>query len=457
MNNDKPWTEKWIEINPLSGGGQGDTILVKSLSNEATRAVLKLLKPHKTQDTKSRGRMAQEVMNLKILRNAGGQVPQVLDGNTDKFEVQNIPLYFVMEFVEGDTLAKSVQDNGGLSVDKAVGVALSLCGTMRVAIKEGIVHRDIKPENIIVRSLDPPEAVMVDFGLSFNEEESLNLTSADESLDNKFISLPERRGPGENKRDFRSDLTGICTILFYCITKCSPRNLQDSQGRPPHRWPDYLLSGYVKDENQQSSLNLLFNRGFSYEIDSRFQTIDELIGRLEEIIRPDKKSLVEDLDVVIAREEAALRKKDRKTQLGEHLANALTLGQPMGMRVNEINTKLNKRKTFILSWSGLAAERREKTEIGDIIAACTINIGVQNHAIKYSVIYNIASRGTECAVYRAIHENQPGAQNKVFEPIMLISRYQGDSNPNAAAVVADIQVAVTKSIAAISQKVQSGY
>jgi serine/threonine protein kinase len=33
------------------------------------------------------------------------------------------------------------------------GVALSLCGMMRVAIKEGIVHRDIKPENIIVRKL----------------------------------------------------------------------------------------------------------------------------------------------------------------------------------------------------------------------------------------------------------------------------------------------------------------
>src|SRR5579859_2023241 len=252
METGELWTQKWVKIEPLGGGGQGDTLLVKSLSGESVPAVLKLLKPPKVQNAKARGRMAQEVVNLKVLRNAGGKVPQVLDGNTEKFEDPSVPLYFVMEYIKGKTLAETVQASGGLPVSAAVEIALDLCSTMRIAIKEGIVHRDIKPENIIIRSSDPADVVIVDFGLSFNEDEALNLTETEETLDNKFVSLPERRGPGENKRDFRSDLTGICAVLFYCLTGCAPRNLRDSQGRPPHQWPNYSLSAKVQDETQRN-------------------------------------------------------------------------------------------------------------------------------------------------------------------------------------------------------------
>jgi serine/threonine protein kinase len=122
---------------------------VKAVSGEPAKAVLKHLKPEKANDSKARGRMAQEVTNLRVLRSAGGKVPQVLDGNTERFEDPSIPLYFVMEYIQGKTLAETVQESNGLGVKASVGIALDLCSTMSVAIMEGIVHRDIKPENII--------------------------------------------------------------------------------------------------------------------------------------------------------------------------------------------------------------------------------------------------------------------------------------------------------------------
>ncbi len=197
----------------------------------------------------------------------------------------------------------------------AIGIALDLCATLQIAVKEGIAHRDIKPENIVVRTVEPPDVLMVDFGLSFNEDEASNLTDTDESLGNKFLTLPERSGPGENKRDFRSDLTGICAILFYCLTACSPRNLRDSQGRHPHRVPQYSLKDKIKHPAQLSFLNALLDKGLNYELDSRFQTVDELIGRLKEILDPSARLPVEDLESIIARESAALKKNDRVTQL----------------------------------------------------------------------------------------------------------------------------------------------
>jgi len=454
-----PWEKNWVEIEPLGGGGQGDTLLVKSISGEPARAVLKLLKSQKVQDSKARGRMAIEVTNLKVLRNAGGKVPQVLDGNTEKFEDQNATLYFVMEFIQGETLAKAVQSSNGLPVETSIGIAIDLCSTLRTAIKSGIVHRDIKPENIIVRSLEPPDVVMVDFGLSFNEEDAdHNFTSADESLDNKFLSLPERRGPDENKRDFRSDLTGICAILFYCLTKCVPRNLRDSQNRPPHRWQNYSLSGKIQNENQLTNLNLFFNRGFNHEIDSRFQTVDELFNRLEEILKPEAITPVEDLDVVAERETAALRRNDRKTQLSVYFSNATTLQQSINLCLGEIGKTLQKHGSFSTQLYDMLTNRGSgKIDQGDLIAKTTIAVSVQNHQITRHIHYTLISQGTECGIYRSIDEIVPGSPTKSVEPLTLVYRYDGDSMPTAFTVVADLKATVTRTISAISQKIQSGY
>ena len=458
-HNAMTWEKSWDQIRPLGGGGQGDTLLVKSISGEPSRAVLKLLKPQKVREPKARGRMAMEVTNLKVLRNAGGKVPQVLDGNTEHFEDKNVPLFFVMEFIEGETLAKIVQDRTGLPVDVSVGIALDLCSTLRIAIKSGIVHRDIKPENIVVRCLEPPDVVMVDFGLSFNEDEAdHNFTSADESLDNKFISLPERRGPGENKRDLRSDLTGICAILFYCLTGCSPRNLRDSRGRSPHQWPGYSLEGKVQNESQRNALDLFFSRGLSYEIDARFQTVEELSDRIEEIIRPRPTEVFEGLESVLSREVNALRKNDRATQLTEYYNNVQPIDQSLTLKLNELHGKVNKVGSYfnIMVTSPYFQRCYDKTPMGDLIARRIFGVGVQNHQHFFQIHYKVYSQGTECSVFREIFEGQLHEQAKATtEQPLLLLRYHGDSSPEAAVVVSDMERAVARAITLISQRIQA--
>jgi serine/threonine protein kinase len=474
-----PWDEKWIAIAPLDGGGQGDTIIVRSATDETARAVLKLLKAHKTTDSKARRRMAQEVLNLKLLHSAGGKVPKVLDGNTEKFADQNSSLYFVMEFIEGNTLANVIK-TGPLSLTTSVHIALDLCSTVRVAVKEGISHRDIKPENIIIRGLEPPDAVMVDFGLSFNEEDSAGITDTEEALDNKFLSLPERRGPGENKRDFRSDLTGICGILFYCLTQCLPRNLRDSKGRPPHRWPDYLLDKFVQDQKQLSFLNAFLDRGLSYELDQRFQTVDELSKRLDEILAPATIQPIEDLEAVVATEDAALRKNDRKTQLAEFFKIASRLQNPILTHMGILQQKLSKYNRFDLMWGRFVNPVQGKFDGGDLLSAGSFIVSVQNHPINHEITYKIVAHGLECVVYREVSEQTtsgpsipiglrmsmpqgafvapgPNSPGKLVQPPSAILRYKGDIEPNVAIIISDIERAITESIKAISKKIQGGY
>jgi serine/threonine-protein kinase len=457
MNQIAPWEKNWTVIEPLGGGGQGDTLLVRSSSDETKQAVLKLLKSHKTKDPKARRRMYQEVANLKILRSAGGKVPEVLDGNTEVFENIETPMFFVMEFISGRMLADLVAESRNLSVECALGITLDLCATLCVAGKEGIVHRDIKPENIIVRSSSPPDVVMVDFGLSFNEDVDPTNTSADEGLDNKFISLPERRGPGENKRDPRSDITDVCAILFYCLTGCSPRNLRDSQGKPPHRRPSYELTGRVQNPAQLAMLNGLLDRGLNYELDSRFQTVEELIGRLNEVANPTEKGVTEDLDVVVAREAAALRKNDRKTQLSNYFANLQPLMQSVQQLVNDLQLKLSRHKAFSFGWVSGLQRAAGKNERGDSIATMSLMLTVENHPLRYEFHYSVSAVGSECTLYREIQELNPGRPTKTIEAPAVVFRYQGDNEIDRAAVVAEIRETVTRSIPLLSQRVQSGY
>jgi len=450
----KFWSERWQEVGPLGGGGQGDTFIVQSIASGGKQAVLKVLRSSKEKDSKARRRMSQEVNNLRILHNAGGKVPGVLESNIENFEALNLPLYLVMEYVAGPTLAETLKQRKSLPVEIGVGIALDLCRTVRIAVAERIAHRDVKPENIIVRSLEPPDVVMVDFGLSFNENDTADLTETEETLDNKFLSLPERRGPGEDKRDFRSDVTGICAILFYCLTGCSPRNLRDSQGRSPHRSPSYSLEGRIKNGRQLAALNLLLDRGLAYEIDSRFQTIDELTGRLGEVLAPDFRSPPEDFDKAIARHAAALRKNDRKTQLADCRTKAMILTQSINQCVSDIQNRARNHTAFAISWPSMVMGSNGKCVFGDEVAYFDIFIVFAVHGRQCSAHYTIASKGMECEIYREIRYQHPAGRVETIDAPLMVTRYSGEESPDAAAVVADIKPAVLRAIEVLSAKIQ---
>jgi serine/threonine protein kinase len=418
-------------------------------------------------DPKARRRMAQEVTNLKVLHSAGGKVPRVLDGNTEQFENPNIPLFFVMDFIPGRTLADTI-DSSGASLEKAIGITLDLCATVKIAAKEGIVHRDIKPENIIIRAMEPPDVVMVDFGLSFNEDDDASLTSVDEALDNKFLSLPERRGPGENKRDFRSDLTGLCAVLFYCLTGCSPRNLRDSQGRPPHRWPDFLLTTKIQNPVKLSFTNALLDVGLSYELDQRFQTADQLLTRLGEILHSPAEIPIDDIETIASRASAMLRRSDRKTQIAEYAQNVSAVRNDFISQIEAIRSRLAKYKQFELHSDEFVRGVNTPPVSGDGILEGQILVSIKSHTLRHQIVYRLIAEGQECVLYRQINEivtplpmlhALPGMPPTIMKEgaAVVVFRYLGENQPDVILWAKDIEAAVAKSIALLSERVQSGY
>ena len=203
-------------------------------------------------------------------------------------------------------------------------------------------------------------------------------------------------------------------------------------------------------------LELVPEQGSNYEINSRFQTIDELTNRLNEILKPGATEIIEDLEIVLVRESAALRKSDRKTQLAEYIAHIQPLQQSYQMCCQEISSRLSRHKHFILGWHGLPTQLIENSKQGDVIARAISWVQVQNHPIMFQIRHTFIAQGSECTVYREIYEGQLHAQIKTHDPDEVVLRYQGDTTPNAPALIADFKAAVTKAVTLISRRIQSG-
>lgn len=277
----KPWDEKWQWLKTLGGGGQGTTQLVRLRDNPSQHGVLKTLVPARANDPTSRQRMHQEVSNLQILGAAGAKVPKIYDSNTANFAGSE-DLFFVMEYIDGPSLT-AVMEKGRLSVDEAFDLALDLSKTLADCHQKNIMHRDLKPDNILIPRRNPIEAVIVDYGLSFNEEapEARDLTKGDR-IGNGFTDLPER-GTADAQRHYESDITAVCGIFYYCVTGQRPTPFRDAtNGLAPHRrtQPGMSMREAMNGHPATSRLETLFDQAFEFRIQDRIGTVKEFMERL---------------------------------------------------------------------------------------------------------------------------------------------------------------------------------
>ena len=124
-------------------------------------------------------------------------------------------LYYVMPFVEGESLRERLKRDGQLPLDDAIRIAREVAGALSYAHARGVVHRDIKPENILLES---GHAVVTDFGIAraVREAGTESLTGAGISLGTPAYMSPEQAA-GEREIDGRTDLYSLGCVLYEML------------------------------------------------------------------------------------------------------------------------------------------------------------------------------------------------------------------------------------------------
>ena len=209
--------ERYRILRRIGEGGMGNVYLCEHVVLRRHVAV-KVLRPELVDDVEIVERFRQEAIAASQIGQEN--VVDVLDfGRAD-----DGAHYYVMEALDGQSLAAVLRSEGPLDIARALGLAEQICRALGAAHARGVVHRDLKPENVLVVRTDEggERAKLIDFGISKVEPErgGERLTRA-----GSIIGTPEYMAPEQaagTAVDHRADQYALGVLLYEALTGVLP-------------------------------------------------------------------------------------------------------------------------------------------------------------------------------------------------------------------------------------------
>ncbi len=134
-------------------------------------------------------------------------------------------LFFVMGFVEGETLTQVVRRHGPLTATAAARLIQEVAWALSYAHGRGVVHRDVKPDNILLERATG-RAMVTDFGIARSFAAS-GLTQVGEVVGTPHFMSPEQAAG--DQLDGRSDLYSLGVAAFFAVTGRVPFDGESAQ------------------------------------------------------------------------------------------------------------------------------------------------------------------------------------------------------------------------------------
>ena len=196
----------------LGRGGMGAVYLAREPALDRQVAI-KVLPPERAQSADLRERFRREARTAAQLSHPH-IVPLLTFGEDEGLT------YFVMGYVDGETLSARLQREGPLPIAEAVRVLTELAEALSYAHSRSVVHRDVKPDNVL---LEHPRGVvrLTDFGIAKQHTGRSSLTAEGAVIGTPLYMSPEQAS-GRVDVDARTDIYSLGAVAFTALT-----------GRPP--------------------------------------------------------------------------------------------------------------------------------------------------------------------------------------------------------------------------------
>ena len=223
----------------LGAGAMGVTYRARDTTLECTVA-LKVIDTLRAGNPAARARFLREARAAARLHH-----PNV--ARVTYYGEQDGECFYVMEFVEGETLEERVRREGPLAPTLALEIAVQTARALAAAESCGVIHRDLKPSNLMIASRQGESQIsdsllvkVIDFGIAKITGSGIDQTQAD------FIGTPAYASPeqftssGEVQIDTRSDIYSLGITLWYLISGRTPfvgRTLEEIQKKQSEELP----------------------------------------------------------------------------------------------------------------------------------------------------------------------------------------------------------------------------
>ena len=208
--------DRYVIERELGAGGMATVYLAHDVRHDR-KVALKMLRPELS------AILGGERFLAEIKTTANLQHPHILSlfdsGETDGL------VFYVMPYVEGESLRERLTREKQLPVEEAVRIATEVASALDYAHRHGVVHRDIKPENIL---LHEGQALVADFGIALAVSRSdggTRMTETGMSLGTPHYMSPEQ-AMGEKEITAKADVYALGCVLYEMLV-----------GEPPFMGP----------------------------------------------------------------------------------------------------------------------------------------------------------------------------------------------------------------------------
>lgn len=242
----------------LAAGGQAVTYLAQN--GEFGQVVLKEFVLPVRGGIEIRKRALENVEHeAKLLQKLNNErIVKLIDCFVDKQRA-----YLVLEYIDGMSLRKRVQDDGPVSEAEALCLGIEMCSVLEYlhTLEPAIVHRDFTPENLLLRSSG--ELALIDFNVAEQLESKETKTMVGKHC---YVSPEQFRG----KATTQSDIYACGCTLFWLLTGQDPEPISMSQ--PINERPDI-----------SAELNAIVARATAIDVSKRFASAKAMKAELEAI------------------------------------------------------------------------------------------------------------------------------------------------------------------------------
>ncbi|QDV15911.1 Serine/threonine-protein kinase PrkC [Gimesia panareensis] len=318
----------------IGAGGMGSVYLATNVHTDQQVAI-KILPSALAREAGFVERFHREIEALKKMHN-----PYVIEFYDSG--VENDIYYYVMEYVEGETLTKRLRRDKRIEWKTVVEISIQICSALKASHDAGIIHRDLKPSNLILK--DDNTVKLADFGVAqLFATEKLTVTGG-------IIGTAEYMSPeqAEGKRVTRqSDLYSLGAVMYVMLT-----------GRPPFSGKTMLAiiqkqkygqfdrpSHYVDD--LPVWLEDIVCKLLEKDPQKRYPDAYVLSRRLQEVINKYEMSTSEDTYALSGNSEDTVTPTQAQASVSEHEAGTGTLMQGL-MRAQLESESTGSRLTQLL-------------------------------------------------------------------------------------------------------------
>lgn len=256
------------------------------------KVAMKILRADLARDQEATRRFLNEAKSASAIGN-----PHIID-ISDFGRLPDGSTYFVMEYLEGQSLSSVIKSHGPVSPSRILHIARQLAEALAAAHRAGIVHRDLKPDNIflIERGTEQDFVKILDFGIAKVSGGEGRVTRAGAVFGTPHYMSPEQAA-GDTV-DHRGDIYSLGVILYELAAGKVPFDAENFMGiltQHIYKTPMPLRSLEPTREEVPPGLEAIILKCLSKKAENRYASMEDVCADLDSLAEGFEPSAVPDL------------------------------------------------------------------------------------------------------------------------------------------------------------------